>query len=122
MGGFGRWLLGIWVAIPSAGGPRCYHVVRHVTTWRRFMGTVGVRELKAHASEMIARLAAGERFVITKRGLPVGVLLPLAAADVEDLILAEAEPFVEMRRRARREHARGESVSWRAARGKAGVK
>ena len=46
------------------------------------MPEVGVRELKAHASEIIREVREQRaRYVITYRGRPVGVLLPLDEAD-----------------------------------------
>jgi prevent-host-death family protein len=42
------------------------------------MPDVGVRELKAHASEIIREVREQKaRYVITYRGRPVGLLLPL---------------------------------------------
>ncbi len=35
---------------------------------------IGIRELRQHASRYVAKCAAGESFVITERGRPVGVL------------------------------------------------
>jgi prevent-host-death family protein len=41
------------------------------------MGSVGVRELRQRASELLRRVAAGETIEITDRGHPVAVLAPL---------------------------------------------
>jgi prevent-host-death family protein len=38
---------------------------------------IGIRDLKAKASELVRRAQKGERVVITSRGLPVAVLGPL---------------------------------------------
>jgi prevent-host-death family protein len=38
---------------------------------------VGIRELKAHLSEYVARVAAGEVFTVTDRGVPRAVLSPV---------------------------------------------
>ena len=43
------------------------------------MTTVGVRVLKAHLSEYLARVEAGERVTVTDRGRPVATLAPIAA-------------------------------------------
>lgn len=40
-------------------------------------GHVGVRELKAHLSSYLQRVAAGEELVVTDRGRPVARLVPL---------------------------------------------
>lgn len=44
-------------------------------------GDIGIRELKAHLSEVIARVAAGERVRITDRGKPRVLLVPLPGVD-----------------------------------------
>jgi prevent-host-death family protein len=66
------------------------------------MTTVGVRELRQRASELLRRVEAGEVFEVTDRGRPVALLGPLpdgsplerlraagdlseATADLEDL-------------------------------------
>jgi prevent-host-death family protein len=42
------------------------------------MGEIGIRELKAKASEIIRRVRTrGTQYLITYRGRPVGILLPL---------------------------------------------
>ena len=43
------------------------------------MGTVGVRELKAHLSRYLQRAGHGERIIVTDRAHPVAVLGPAAA-------------------------------------------
>lgn len=42
-------------------------------------GTVGVRELKAHLSSYLERVAGGEAWVVTDRGQPVARLVPVGA-------------------------------------------
>lgn len=44
------------------------------------MATVGVRELRQRASELLRRVEAGESIEITDRGRPVAVLGPLRDA------------------------------------------
>lgn len=39
-------------------------------------GSVGIRELKEDAPELVRRAARGERFVITRYGKPAAVLIP----------------------------------------------
>jgi prevent-host-death family protein len=41
------------------------------------MSSVGVRELRQRASELLRRVAAGESIEITDRGRPVALLSPL---------------------------------------------
>lgn len=59
------------------------------------MSTVGIRELRQRASELLRQVAAGETIEITDRGRPVALLTPLpdqeglerlrAAGDVSEL-------------------------------------
>ena len=47
------------------------------------MPDIGVRELKAHASEIVRNIREQRtRYVITYRGRPVGLLLPLDEANL----------------------------------------
>jgi prevent-host-death family protein len=41
------------------------------------MASVGVRELRQRASELLRRVAAGETIEVTDRGRPVALLAPL---------------------------------------------
>jgi prevent-host-death family protein len=41
------------------------------------MATVGVRELRQHASELLRRVGQGETVEITDRGQPVALLTPM---------------------------------------------
>jgi prevent-host-death family protein len=41
------------------------------------MATVGIRELRQRASELLRRVEAGETIEVTDRGRPVAVLAPL---------------------------------------------
>ncbi|MDQ6927559.1 MAG: type II toxin-antitoxin system prevent-host-death family antitoxin [Actinomycetota bacterium] len=41
------------------------------------MGSVGIRELRQRASELLRRVETGESIEITDRGRPVAVLAPL---------------------------------------------
>jgi len=70
---------------------------------------IGIKELKATASTVIENVEAGAAYVVTKRGRPAAVLLPVDEA--EDLILANADEYVRLRRQARAAHARGRSTS-----------
>ena len=50
------------------------------------MPDIGVRELKTHASEIVRNVREQRtRYVITYRGRPVGLLLPLDEANSTDL-------------------------------------
>ena len=73
------------------------------------MAEIGIKALKATTSAVIDRVEGGAAYVITKRGRPAAVILPIEAA--EDLVLANADEFVRMRRAARAAYARGRTVS-----------
>jgi prevent-host-death family protein len=55
------------------------------------MTTVGIRELRQRASELLRRVEAGEVFEITDRGRPVAVLGPLPAGAALDRLRASGE-------------------------------
>lgn len=73
------------------------------------MAEIGVKELKATASAVIDRVEAGTAYVVTRRGRPAAVLLPVEEA--EDLVLANADEYLRMRREARVDYARGRTTS-----------
>jgi prevent-host-death family protein len=53
---------------------------------------IGVRELKKHASEIVRQVREqGVRYIITYRGHPVGVLLPLQESSLEERLLNNVE-------------------------------
>ena len=52
------------------------------------MKTIGVRELRQHASRYLEEVAAGESIEITDRGHPVARLVPITGDPWEDLINA----------------------------------
>jgi prevent-host-death family protein len=49
------------------------------------MASVGIRELRQRASELVRRVEGGESIEITDRGRPVAVLAPLAHDPLERL-------------------------------------
>jgi len=75
------------------------------------MAEIGIKELKTTASAVIDRVEAGAAYVITKRGRPAAVLLPVEEA--EDLVLANADEYVRLRRDARAAYARGRTINLR---------
>jgi prevent-host-death family protein len=52
------------------------------------MKTIGVRELRQHASKYLEEVAAGESIEITDRGHPVARLVPITSDPWEGLINA----------------------------------
>lgn len=55
------------------------------------MSSVGVRELRQRASELLRRVASGETIQITDRGRPVALLAPLPDGDPLDRLRASGE-------------------------------
>ncbi|MEO8744924.1 MAG: type II toxin-antitoxin system prevent-host-death family antitoxin [Candidatus Dormiibacterota bacterium] len=55
------------------------------------MATVGVRELRQRASELLRRVAAGETIEVTDRGRPVAVLAPMPEAEPLERLRAAGE-------------------------------
>lgn len=51
------------------------------------MAEIGLKELKASASQVIDEVEAGVSYVVTKRGRPAAVIVPIE--DAEDLVLAK---------------------------------
>ena len=72
------------------------------------MAEIGVKELKAAASAVIEDVERGAAYIVTKRGRPAAVLLPVEEA--EDLVLANADEYVRMRRQARAAYTKGVTV------------
>ena len=73
------------------------------------MAEIGIKELKTTASAVIEKVEAGAAYVVTKRGRPAAVLLPVEEA--EDLVLANADEYLRMRRQARAAYAKGRTIS-----------
>ena len=71
------------------------------------MAEIGIKDLKTGASRVIGEVSAGRSYVVTRRGRPAAVIMPIEEA--EDLVLANAEEFVNMRRRARAAYRKGRS-------------
>jgi prevent-host-death family protein len=70
---------------------------------------IGVKQLKATASAVIDEVEGGAAYVVTKRGRPAAALLPIEEA--EDLVLANADEHLRMRRQARAAYAKGRTTN-----------
>jgi len=59
------------------------------------MQTVGAFEAKTHLSALLARVAKGERFTLTRHGIPVALLVPLepSAKPEREAVLRALEAF-----------------------------
>lgn len=55
------------------------------------MESIGIRELRQHASQYLRRVAAGEAFSVTDRGNPVGELIPHKGGSRVEEMLARGE-------------------------------
>ena len=72
------------------------------------MAEIGIKALKNEASRVVDEVEAGASYVVTKRGRPAAVLLPIEEA--EDLVLANAEEYVELRRKGRAAYRAGRTT------------
>lgn len=52
------------------------------------MGEIGAFEAKTHLSELLAAAEAGESFVITRRGMPVPLLVPVGQGGDREPVVA----------------------------------
>ena len=52
------------------------------------MESIGVRELRQHASRYLARVATGETIEVTDRGRPVALLVPTLKDRWQDLVVS----------------------------------
>jgi prevent-host-death family protein len=50
------------------------------------MNEVGAYEAKTHLAQLLKRVSRGERFTITKHGVPVAVLLPAVTSDAPPVV------------------------------------
>lgn len=73
---------------------------------RRPTGLLGVKELRKDASAVIAAVERGSWFLVSKRGTPVGVLLPSAMA--EELLMEYAEEILGLQLQKGKEQAETE--------------
>lgn len=75
------------------------------------MRTVSVADAKAHLSELIDRVAAGERLVITRRGKPVMELIrPAEDKSLCRIDVDEMRRMVAAQRAARKPRGRGKAA------------
>ena len=70
------------------------------------MQTLGSYEAKTHLPNLLARVARGEKFTITKHGLPVAMLVPAGIPDRPD----PKEVIAEIKRLRRGRKLRGLSI------------
>jgi prevent-host-death family protein len=88
------------------------YVHRAVHGLKEDLMVVGVRELGKNASAIVDGVSANnERAVITKRGLPVAVMVPVDSTELEDYVLANAPGSVSAMVEADTELASGRTVS-----------
>ncbi len=55
------------------------------------MTQIGAFEAKTHLPRLLRRVQAGERFVITRHGLPVAELIPFRSTDADKVQAAIAD-------------------------------
>ena len=75
------------------------------------MAEIGIKELKAAASRVIDEVEGGAAYIVTKRGRPAAVLLPIDEA--EDVVLANAGELIRLRRQGRAAYKAGRTTKLR---------
>jgi prevent-host-death family protein len=70
------------------------------------MEPIGAYEAKTHLPKLLERVAAGEKFLITKHGLPVAVLQPPASQKKSN----PREIIAELRKFRKKNRLRGLSI------------
>lgn len=74
------------------------------------MPVVGIRELARQVSRLVGEVEESrEPAVITRRGRPVALIVPVDQAALEDFVLANAPEFVDATRAADAELAAGQT-------------
>jgi prevent-host-death family protein len=73
------------------------------------MAEIGIKQLKASASEVVGRVEGGVAYIITKRGRPAAAIVPIDQA--EDLVLANANEYLRLRREGRTAYVKGNTTS-----------
>lgn len=74
------------------------------------MPTVGIKELKDRASEIIRKVREDQApYIITLRGKPSAMIIPLDENEVDDYIVAHHPYFVMLRDKARKEIYEGDT-------------
>lgn len=74
------------------------------------MPVIGIRDLKNHASEIIRKVRENQSpYIITLRGKPSAMIIPLEEDEIDDYIIAHHPYFVMLRDKARREIDEGDT-------------
>lgn len=55
------------------------------------MRSIGANEARMHLSRLLDEVANGERITITKRGVPIAILVPPGAVDTDALMQSMRE-------------------------------
>lgn len=78
----------LWSDAPTGSSLSCATLTHMTASPREEPSSVGIRALQQHASAVVARAAAGERIVVTDRGRPTAMLVPMPADGLDGLIAA----------------------------------
>ena len=74
------------------------------------MPTIGIRELKDRASEIVRKVREEQApYIITLHGKPSAMIIPLEEEEIDDYIIAHHPYFVMVRDRARKEIREGKA-------------
>lgn len=72
------------------------------------MPAVKVTDLKNQATQILRTVEQGKEYVVTKRGRPIAVILPVADEDLEDWVLAHHPEALRRREAAEARIAAGD--------------
>jgi len=75
------------------------------------MPAVKVTDLKNRATQIMRSVQKGNEFMVTKRGRPIAVILPIADDQLEDWILANHPETIRRRQEGATRMAAGEYVT-----------
>ena len=73
------------------------------------MAEIGINEIKARTSQVVAEVEDGATYVVTNRARPTAVIVAIDEAD--DIALANADEFIRMRRQSRAAYRRGRTTN-----------
>jgi prevent-host-death family protein len=78
-------------------------------SWGLVVATVGIRAFKAQATALVTRAENGEPIIVSRRGRPVAVMLPLEM-DLQTLLWAQSPELAIRRAQATESLLQGEAV------------
>ncbi|HET7443323.1 MAG TPA: type II toxin-antitoxin system Phd/YefM family antitoxin [Solirubrobacterales bacterium] len=86
------------------------------------MAVVGIRQLSRETSKVIQQFEeTGEPLIVTREGRPIGALMPVDQAQLQDIVLATAPKSLELHEQAKADLAEGRTLSLAEAAAERGI-